>query len=198
MVVAGGGSAPRNTCPRRTLPRHRSINLERLPIMNRTFNALVHRAALVAALLFLPLAVQAQAPMGPPPPGLPPLTMVLLDDVLHAKLGLSAGQEALWIVLDTDEANLDAQLRASHEAVRTLVAAEMAKAVPDLLLLETARAAARDADAAAAKKLDADTLALYTNLGASQQAIVIEAIKAAYAQAQSRGQPRSGPPPARH
>ncbi len=198
MVVAGGGNALRNTCPRRTLPRHRSINLERLPIMNRTVNAIVHRAALVAALLFLPFAAQAQAPMGPPPPGLPPLTMVLLDDVMHAKLGLSAGQEALWIVLDTDEANLDAQLRASHEAVRTLVAAEMAKAVPDLLLLETARAAARDADAAAAKKLDADTLALYTNLGASQQAIVIEAIKAAYAQAQSRGQPRSGPPPARH
>jgi hypothetical protein len=70
--------------------------------------------------------------------------------------------------------------------------------VPDLLLLETARAAARDADAAAAKKLDADTLALYTNLGASQQAIVIEAVKAIYAQAPSRGQPRSGPPPARN
>ena len=167
--------------------------------MNRTVNAIVHRAALVAALLVLPFAAQAQAPMGPPPPpGLPPLTVVLLDDVMHAKLGLSAGQEALWIVLDTDEANLDAQRRASHEAVRTLVAAEMAKAAPDLVLLETARAAAREVDGAAAKKLDADTLALYTNLGASQQAIVIEAIKAAYAQAQSRGQPRSGPPPARH
>ena len=42
--------------------------------MNRTVNAIVRRAALVATLLILPFAAQAQAPMGPPPPpGLPPL-----------------------------------------------------------------------------------------------------------------------------
>lgn len=167
--------------------------------MTSFFHPVARRTLLLAALLVTPLAgAQAPAPMGPqggPPPGPPPFAMVLLDEVLYAKLGLSSGQEALWAVLDADEAALHRQRQAARAALRALVATEFGKSVPDLLLLETAGAADKDADFVAAKKLDAEALAFYTSLDTSQQAIVIEEVRALYQQGPAPGPSPSGPPP---
>jgi len=171
--------------------------------MTSFFHPVARRTLLLAALLLTPLAgAQAQAPTGPqggsppgPPPGPPPFAMVLLDEVLYAKLALSSGQEALWAVLDADEAALHRQRQAARAALQALVATEFAKSVPDLLLLETAGAAGKDADFVAAKKLDAGALAFYTSLDTAQQAIVVEEVKALYQKCPAPGPSPSGPPP---
>jgi hypothetical protein len=161
-------------------------------------SALLRSAVLVATLSLASLA-SAQTPPPHGHPGAPPLAAILLDDVLHASLGLSAGQEALWLALDTDDANLQAQMKASHDAVQSLVTTELANTTPDVVLIETARAAARDADIAAAQQLDSDALALYANLDATQQATVIGAFKAAYQDHRADGHgPPPGPPRGRH
>jgi len=163
--------------------------------MTRSVHQAARHVVLLAALALLPLAAaQAQGPGHPAGP--PPLAMILLDDVLHASLGLTTAQETLWITLDTHDAGSHALRQSSHDAIDALVATELAKATPDLALIETARAAAHDTIAAAAAQVDGDALALYANLTAAQQAAVINFVKALVAQHAAQGRP-AGPPPGR-
>jgi len=112
---------------------------------------------------------------------------LLLDDVLHAALGLSSGQEALWFALDAEDANRFAQMQALRESTRAAVETELAKEMPDLVLIEAIRADERSAAADAMAKVDSAALALYTNLDAGQQSAVIAAVKAMHAERASRG-----------
>jgi hypothetical protein len=161
--------------------------------MTRSVRQAVRRVVLLAALALLPFsAAQAQGPGQPAGP--PPLAMVLLDDVLHASLGLTTAQETLWVSLDAHDANLHALRESSRDAIDALVAAEVAKTTPDLALIELARAAAHDAIADAIKQVDSDALALYSNLTTAQQAAVIHFVKLLVAQHAAQELP-GGPPP---
>jgi hypothetical protein len=141
---------------------------------------LFRRVLLATVLVVLtPVAFAQGHPLGPPGGGLPPLAAFLLDDTLHASLALSAAQESAWTALDTLDAEVHAQMQASHEAMRTLVATELAKATPDLVLIETTQTSARQAIGTAMQSLSAQAGAFYASLGDAQKATVIAAAKAA-------------------
>ena len=162
--------------------------------MTRSVRQAVRHLVLLAALALPPLAALAHGPGHPGGP--PPLAAALLDDVLHASLGLTRAQETLWVTLDAHDAGLHALLESSREAIESLVASELAKTAPDLALIDTARAATRDAIDAAVTQVDGDALALYASLTAEQRAAVVNFVKAIVAQHAAEGRP-AGPPPGR-
>lgn len=139
------------------------------------------RALLAAALVVLtPVAVAQGHPPGGPHGGLPPLAAVLLADDVHSGLALNATQESAWAALDTLEANAHAQMQASHEAMKTLVAAELAKSLPDLAPIESAQASARQATGVAMQELSTQAGAFYASLTDAQKAVVVAAVQSAY------------------
>ncbi len=161
--------------------------------MTRSFRTAVRQFLLIASFLAVPAgSALAHGPMGPPG-GLPPLAMVLLDDMLHAKLGLAAGQEALWLVLDAEDATLDTQMQTSRDALRALVTTELAKETPDLALIESARTTSRAAVAAAMAKVDSAAANLYANLDAQQKALVVATATALREQRSTPGAPPPRP-----
>jgi hypothetical protein len=143
---------------------------------------LLRRALFSAALIILmPMALAQDRPPGPHPgAGLPPLAVVLLDDAVHASLALDATQESTWAALDALDADVHAQQQASRESMRILVATELSKASPDLSLIETTQAYARQTTAAAMLSLSVQASTLYASFGEAQKATVIAAMQAAY------------------
>lgn len=144
-----------------------------------------------ALIVLMPTALAQQPPPGPPRgSGLPPLVTVLLDDSVHASLGLSAEQESAWAVLDALDAGVQSQRQASNESMRVLVATELSKASPDLSLIETTQAYSRQETAAAMLSLSVQASTFYAGLGEPQKATVVAAVQTAYQ--------RSFTPPPRH
>lgn len=138
------------------------------------------RAMLTAALVVLtPVAVAQDRPPGGPHGGLPPLAAVLLADTVHASLALNATQESAWMALDTLDANVHSQGLASQEAMKALVAAELAKALPDLAMIESTQASARLTAGAAMQELSAQAGAFYASLTDAQKAVVVAAVQEA-------------------
>jgi hypothetical protein len=153
-------------------------------ILARTALEFFRRALLAAAIIVLtPVAVAQDRPPGGPHGGLPPLAAILLADDVHASLALNATQESVWAALDTLEANVHSQMQAAHEAMKTMVAAELAKSLPDLALIESTQASAHQATAAAMQELSTQAGAFYASLTDAQKAMVVATVRAAYQRA---------------
>lgn len=158
------------------------------------YRQLVVRAlVIVAAFATLGSIAHAQ-PMGdghggPGGPGGMGLAGMLLNPQVHASLGLTAAQESQWSALQSAAQNLRTQLAASRSALHTTIAAEFAKATPDLALIENAVAAEQSASASGIGALRNQALALYATFSTGQQAIVIAAAQAGYQRLMNRPQP---------
>jgi hypothetical protein len=153
-------------------------------ILARTALEFFRRAMLTAALVVLtPVAVAQDRPPGGPHGGLPPLAAILLADDVHASLALNATQESVWAALDTLEANVHSQMQAAHEAMKTLVAAELAKTLPDLALIESTQASARQTAGVAMQELSTQAGTFYASLTDAQKAVVVAVVQVAYQRA---------------
>jgi hypothetical protein len=128
------------------------------------------------------VAASAVTANGPGTPGGPgpalPLAALLLDSQVHAQLGLSTAQETAWTALQTAVANARTQDETADSSLRSLITAELADATPDLVAIENAVVAARQAEVTADNAISTQAIALYTSLSTGQQAIVIAALRA--------------------
>jgi hypothetical protein len=136
-------------------------------------------------------AAIAQGPQGPGGPGGPggggaPLAMLLLDTQVYNTLGLTAAQQALWTALQTADRNARAQHETARSTLQTLVANQFASGAPDLVAIEKAMMAERQAMSDAGGALSAQAITLYSGLNTGQQAIVVTAAQARYQQAHQR------------
>jgi hypothetical protein len=150
--------------------------------MNRSHVFLQRMFALLAGVVMLVAASAATAngpgaPGGGPGPALP-LAALLLDSQVHAQLGLSTAQETAWTALQTAVANARTQDETADTSLRSLITAELADATPDLVAIENAVVAARQAEVTADNAISTQAIALYTSLSTGQQAIVIAALRA--------------------
>lgn len=149
------------------------------------------RRGVIAAALFVAvpcLAVQDALDAASVTP--PPLPAILLHDQVHAKLELDANQEAIWQVLDRLDVALQGQNQSSREALRRLALSELAKASPNLVLIEAARSYGQQSVDQALQAVNNYAAGLYASLTAEQRGYVASAARFYYQQAADAVQPR--------
>lgn len=152
-------------------------------LLMRLFVLLFAAAAVTGAL--------AQGPRGAGGPGGPgggpaPLALLLLDTQVHAALGLTTAQEQLWTALQTAGQSLRTQQATARDTLQALVSTQFAGGTPDLLAIEGAVAAQRQAQDDATEAVSAQAVAFYKALNTGQQAIVVAAAVARYQAAPQR------------
>jgi Spy/CpxP family protein refolding chaperone len=108
----------------------------------------------------------------------------ILSERVHQQLNLTPDLENQWQQLKTQQTALHNSMRESHQQMRTVLDAEMAKPQPDLTAINNAIDAAHEANYAAQKHFRQTALALYSALTPERQAIVIAALKAKHQRVQ--------------
>ena len=136
----------------------------------------IKTGALLAFASALAIA-QPGSPGGHGPGG---ISGIVLQSSIHTALALDTTQEAAWQQLQTDAATLRTSLETSRAAVQAVITAELARTTPDLVAIEDAIAAAREADDALIKALREKAIAFYASLNATQKAVVVAAFKAIF------------------
>lgn len=152
-------------------------------MLTRLFVLLFAAAAATGTLAQGP---RASGGPGGPGGGPAPLAHLLLDASVHAALGLGATQEAQWVALQAAVLALRTQHDAERASLTALIESEFSGGAPDLLALEDAFIAQRQAMDAAMEAISAQATTLYASLTTGQQAIVVAAAVARY---QSMPQP---------
>lgn len=145
--------------------------------MTFPFLAPLRRAFLVLSLFALTPAAIAQVPPGAPG-GMPPLAMLLLDETIAGALSLTDDQQAAWNKLDALDRALETQVATSRETLRLVVVNELAKALPDIVLVETTRAYEQTAINATQQAVNNYALSLYSSFADNQKALLASAARA--------------------
>jgi len=146
-------------------------------------------AAFAASVVLAGLGMSARSQSAPPGPPMDPLTAVLLSDALHTTLGLNTLQETQWQQLKSAAATTGDELRTSAQELHRLTEQELAKTNPNLYSIETQLETTRSSDDELTKALRLQSLAFYSALNSSQQALVLVALR-------QLPRPRGGPAPA--
>jgi Spy/CpxP family protein refolding chaperone len=108
----------------------------------------------------------------------------ILSERVHQQLNLTPALETQWQALKTEQTALRSSMRESHQQIRTLFEAELAKPQPDLTAVNNAVDAAHQANYAAQKAVRQKLLDFYSALTPERQSIVIAALKAKLQRAQ--------------
>jgi hypothetical protein len=151
--------------------------------MTRTIAASFRRGVLAAALFAAIPGLAAQEAIDASGVFPLPLPALLLHDQVHAQLRLDADQEALWKVLDGLDVELQARSRSSRGALQRVALSELAKAAPNLVLVEAARAHGQQGVDSAIQAVNNYAASLYASLSAEQRSLVASAARAYYQQA---------------
>ena len=158
--------------------------------MTRTIAENFRRAVLAAALFAAIPGVAAQDAIDASGALPPPLPALLLNDQVHAQLRLDPDQEALWTALDRLDVELQARNRSRREALRRLALSELAKAAPNLVLVEAARAYGQQDVDSALQAVNNYAASLYASLSDEKRGLVASAARSYYQQATEAVRPR--------
>lgn len=158
--------------------------------MTRSIAETFRRGVLAAVLIVAIPALAAQDAVEAADVTPPHLPAILLHEQVHAMLKLDASQEAIWQALDKLDIALQARSLSSRNSLRRVAVSELAKTLPNLVLIEAARAYGQQGVDQALQAVNNHAAGLYASLTAEQRSLVASAARSYYQQAADATQPR--------